>query len=87
MVAVDAFYSREQDSGQRAPVLPRNWQTTTDAIAAVLALLANADELVILKSCEIDPTLSLDQLAAKGIVDEAFPMIAGAVNAIRLERL
>ena len=87
LVAVGAFYSRDQDGNQEYPMLPRNWQTTTDAIAALLAWRTGADELVILKSCSIDPELSLDQLAAQGIVDQAFPRIAKRVPSIRIERL
>ena len=87
LVAVGAFYSRDQQDDDMNRILPRNWQTTTDAISALLAWRSGADELVILKSCEIDPGLSLDQLAARGIIDEAFPAIANKVPSIRIESL
>ena len=37
LVAVEAFYSRELTNQCNSPVLPESWQTTTDAIAALLA--------------------------------------------------
>lgn len=101
LIAVRSFYCREPISilpgqhvspqngaGQREhPSLPANWQTTTDSIAALLAYVTNADELVILKSCEIDPDLTWEQLADHGIVDEAFPEIAPKIPSVRIEQL
>jgi aspartokinase-like uncharacterized kinase len=85
LVAVRSFYHRENQD--RFEMLPANWQTTTDSIAAALAGLVAADELVILKSCEIDSTFSADELSARGILDEAFPRIAAQLKGLRVERL
>ena len=87
LVAVSAFYSRDRQDDDLGPALPLNWQTTTDAISALLALRVGAGELVILKSCEIDPKQSLEQLAAAGIIDETLPTIANQIPSIRIERL
>ena len=87
LVAVEAFYSRDLMNDCKNPMLPENWQTTTDAIAAFLAWRTGADELVILKSCSIDPAMRLDQLAAHGIIDEALPRIAKRIPSVRVECL
>lgn len=67
--------------------IPHDWRTTTDSIAALLAHQVDADELVLLKSCSIDPQMSLVQLAEAGIVDEALPKVAREVRSIRIEQL
>ena len=82
LVAVGSFYRPESDGG-----LPTDWRTTTDAIAALLAIKCCSDELVLLKSCQVDDSLSINELAAAGIVDEALPLIAAQVDKIRIERL
>ncbi|WP_143543981.1 protein kinase [Rhodopirellula sp. MGV] len=79
LLQVDSFYNRGVD-----PILPEDWRTTTDAIAGYLAMRLNADELVLLKSCDTDPTLSIEQLAERGIVDEALPLIAPELPPIRI---
>ena len=82
LIAVDSFY--RADSNDR---LPTDWRTTTDAIAGLLAIQSASDELVLLKSCPVDDSLSINDLAAAGIVDQALPLIADQVNKIRTERL
>ncbi|HYP85345.1 aspartate kinase [Variovorax sp.] len=49
-----------------------NWDVTSDSIALDLALSLNAERLVLVKSCAIDPTLSLSELGEQGIVDQRF---------------
>jgi 5-(aminomethyl)-3-furanmethanol phosphate kinase len=61
-----------------ADPLPESWQVTSDSIAAHLAVLLEADELVLLKSTLPESELpsinaSPRALAARGIVDEYFP--------------
>ena len=50
LVSVDSFYHRGTDCS-----LPTDWRTTSDAIAAYLATIVNADELVLVKSCRSPP--------------------------------
>ena len=49
-----------------------NWGATSDTIALDLARELNAERLVLVKSCMIDPTRTLAQLGAAGVLDESF---------------
>lgn len=53
-----------------------NWDVTSDSIALDLALRLNAERLVVVKSCAIDPARSLHQLCADGILDRRFDRLA-----------
>ena len=86
LIAVSSFYFPAADS-LTPSILPHDWRTTTDSIAASLARQAHADELVLLKSCEVNDGSTPQQLADRGIVDEAFPEITQGISEIRIERL
>ena len=49
-----------------------HWGATSDTIALDLARDLNAERLVVVKSCAIDPAQSLAQLGAAGVLDEGF---------------
>lgn len=68
--------------------LPHCWQVTTDSIAARLAEVLAADELVLLKSrpCPLEQQ-DFAALAELGFVDEYFPQIGGRVSRVTLCRL
>ncbi len=53
--------------------LPESWDLTSDSIAAYLALLLEANELVLLKSTLPQSNDSVAALAAAGVVDRCFP--------------
>ena len=53
-----------------------NWQVTSDSIALDLARRMNAERLVVVKSCEIDPTANLAALTAAGVLDQRFEAMA-----------
>jgi len=58
---------------QRDQPDPRtNWGATSDTIALDLARDLNAERLVVVKSCAIDPSHTLAQLGATGVLDEGF---------------
>jgi aspartokinase-like uncharacterized kinase len=82
LVAVKSFFDRDSQIN-----VPLDWRTTSDTIAAILAIKVEAEELVLLKSCALDPSNDILSLAKRGIVDEAFPTIAGEILSVRVERL
>ena len=53
-----------------------NWEVTSDSIALDLARRMNAERLVIVKSCEIAPNVSLAALTAAGVLDRRFEALA-----------
>jgi 5-(aminomethyl)-3-furanmethanol phosphate kinase len=53
-----------------------NWDNTSDSIALDLARELNAERMVLVKSCPIDPLASLADLGAAGIVDRRFVDLA-----------
>lgn len=60
--------------------IPATWDITSDSLAAWLAHSLSADKLIVLKSAEINPHLSLAQLVELGIVDKAFGDYAANAN-------
>ena len=53
-----------------------NWEVTSDSIALDLARRLNAERLVLVKSCAINPNASLAELAETGIVDRRFALLS-----------
>ena len=52
--------------------IPASWDISSDSLAAWLAKTLAAAELILVKSAAIDASLSLAQLAQKGIIDSGF---------------
>ena len=87
---------REREPYHNGPSLPQTWSVTSDSIAARVAQVADADELVLLKSSlpsynnsHSEPAgLSNEPIGrdfeAVGYVDEYFPRIAPLIRRIRL---
>ncbi len=72
-----------QEDDRRPDHLPHSWAVTSDSIAARVAYLAGAKELILLKSCPV-PDASVEELAGKGIVDEWFPRVAAKLANVRV---
>lgn len=56
---------------QQADMLT-SWDVTSDSLAAWLANRLNAERLLIVKSCEIDPARSVAQHVEQGVLDRRF---------------
>jgi len=57
-----------------------SWDVTADSLALWLAQRLNAERLVIVKSCAIDPRLSIPELGARGVLDARFSEWARAAD-------
>lgn len=75
------------DIAERATTLPRNWNVTSDSIAAHIAEQLGAEDLVLLKSCNTDGRMTIDRAAEEGIVDLYFPSAAKKQFTVRLVNL
>ncbi|MDD5578811.1 MAG: uridylate kinase [Methylobacter sp.] len=75
---------REQLSHQRVVIwspdsvqldhagIQATWNITSDSLSAWLAKALSADELILVKSANVDANLSFSQLAEQNIIDSAF---------------
>jgi aspartokinase-like uncharacterized kinase len=52
--------------------IPASWDITSDSLAAWLAQVLSASELILVKSANIDANLSLQQFAKMNIIDKGF---------------
>ena len=75
------------DDDQSPDPLPHAWTTTTDAIAARIAVKLGADELVLLKSVSLLPGINLHEAARLELVDPEFPRVAGTLPAVTFRNL
>ncbi len=64
-----------------APEIPASWDATSDTLAAWLAGVRAATALLLVKSCDVAPPISLRGLAAQGIIDPLFPHFAASSGA------
>lgn len=55
--------------------LPHDWNTTSDAIAARIAIVSKARKLVLLKSVSIPPDMDWQTASETGHVDAVFPQV------------
>jgi aspartokinase-like uncharacterized kinase len=76
-----------QDDEDRPGCLPHSWSVTSDSVAARVAIVAAADELVLLKSLTIAPGMSWDEAGRKGFVDAAFAEVVASGLAVRAVNL
>lgn len=53
-----------------------NWDNTGDSIALDLARRLNAERLLLVKSCAVDPHATVADLAAQGVLDARFAGLA-----------
>ena len=72
-------YLRRQEPVHPGPKVIHNWHSTSDAIAARLALSIGAAELVLLKSTALPEGISRADAADLGLVDASFPTVSGTL--------
>ncbi len=61
------------------PGATTTWDNSSDSIALDLARKLNAERLVVVKSCAVDPAASLAELGEAGVLDRRFASIATGV--------
>jgi aspartokinase-like uncharacterized kinase len=76
-----------QDDENRPGCLSHAWSVTSDAVAARVAVVAGAEELILLKSVTIAPEMSWDEASRRGFVDGAFPKTAAEGPLVRAVNL
>lgn len=65
--------------------IPASWEITSDSLSAWLANRLSADELVLVKSADVNADLNLAELAEQDIVDKAFySFVADATFLIKI---
>ncbi|MBS0445385.1 MAG: aspartate kinase [Proteobacteria bacterium] len=70
---------------RREPDDRTHWGATSDTIALDLARKLNAERLVMVKSCDLDPARTLTEHVQAGVLDEQFAALAhGAAFPIEL---
>ena len=62
--------------------LPRRWRVTSDSIAARMARVFGARELVLLKSTTFPERIAMSEAAELGMVDEYFPTAARDIHRV-----
>jgi aspartokinase-like uncharacterized kinase len=67
----------------RAGRLPHRWSVTSDSVAARVALVAGAGQLVLLKSVTIAPGRPWAEASRQGQVDPFFPELAEGLRSVR----
>jgi aspartokinase-like uncharacterized kinase len=75
------FLEHQEPTTPGSP-LPHTWDSTSDSIAARVAVAAHVHELLLLKSTDIPADTDLAQAAAAGWVDAFFPIAAEPLHQI-----
>jgi len=97
LVQTAAFYNRECSEQEVAVGFPESWGTTSDSLAALLAVRVRAEELVLLKSAVPiesanehragDEAETLRQWSLQGYVDDHFYQVALLIPCVRVVNL
>ena len=77
----------DQIEGCGCDVLPMSWDTTSDSIAARIAVNLAADQLILLKSAPLPVGTVRDEASRLGLVDPVFPAAARSLVLIQYVNL
>src|SRR5262249_8861949 len=80
---IDAHAFAVADEGQ-VGCLPHCWSVTSDSVAARIARVCGASELILLKSVSLPPENTWTDASAEGIVDGYFPSAVRELSKIRV---
>jgi aspartokinase-like uncharacterized kinase len=69
------------------PVLPASWDATSDSVAARVAVVLGADELVLLKSVTLPEPVDWEETARAGHVDPLFAQMTRTIPRVRVVNL
>jgi aspartokinase-like uncharacterized kinase len=81
---LDAFAFCLADERDHPGALPHSWAVTGDAVAARVAVVSGARQLVLLKSVTVPPAMAWDDAAAAGYVDAAFADVVRAAPGLEV---
>jgi aspartokinase-like uncharacterized kinase len=87
-IVFDAYsFLANEEAGAEGDSLPQLWQVTSDSIAARVAEVAGADELVLLKSVLPRRGVTWSEVARQGLVDGYFPTLVTRLTQVRYVNL
>lgn len=73
-----------RDDEGRPGALPHTWSVTSDSLAARVAQVAGARQLILLKSLTFPATLNWDEASRLGWVDAHFPAVLRATPSLKV---
>lgn len=76
-------FLRSREAQSDGAPLTRDWKCTSDSIAARIAEVLHADELVLLKSTPLTSDANYQEAARLGLVDQHFPQAVKVLKQIR----
>ena len=79
---LDAYAFARADDGQPG-CLPHSWMVTSDSLAARVAHVAGAGELILLKSVALPTDLDWIEAGKRGLVDDHFATAVGSSLPVR----
>jgi aspartokinase-like uncharacterized kinase len=80
-------FLHEIEPAAQGTKLPVGWETTSDAIAGRIAVVLEADELVLLKSTLPEREGTLSELAARGFIDPVLPRLEARLPPVTVHNL
>lgn len=80
LLDIDSFL-RQLEPTDASP-LPHTWDVTSDSIAAWAAARWSADELLLLKSADLEPGVTINAACQAGLIDDHFPNVAAQIPRI-----